>query len=149
MFEFKDFDFLTDDEIELRIFEKRPANEERKFVPAYIYNIYLAGGNEVIGEIDLRIGNNEGLFYGGHIGYAINKTYRGHYHAAKACELVKTVAKAHGMDELFITCNPDNIPSRKTCERIGAILTEIVDLPEDNDMYLEGERQKCKYQLIL
>ena len=45
------------------------------------------------------------------------------------------------MSKLYITCNPDNIPSRKTCEKLGLILEEIVDLPEDNEMYKEGERK--------
>jgi hypothetical protein len=49
----------------------------------------------------------------------------------------------------FITCNPDNWPSRKTCEWIGATLVEIVDLPPENDQYKEGERQKCRYRWIL
>jgi len=49
------------------------------------------------------------------------------------------------MEYMFITCNPDNIPSRRTCEKLGLLLQEIVDLPEDNDMYKEGERQKCIY----
>jgi hypothetical protein len=26
-------------------------------------------------------------------------------------------------------------------------LVEIVDLPEDNDMYQKGERRKCRYRL--
>jgi len=26
-------------------------------------------------------------------------------------------------------------------------LVEIVDLPEDNDMYQKGERRKCRYLL--
>lgn len=149
MFEFKDFDYISDGEIDLRINKKQPANDKIGFVPAYIYNIFLHGGNEIIGVINVRIGNNEGIYYGGHIGYSINKEYRGNHYASKACNLIKRVAEAHGMKEVFITCNPDNIPSRKTCEHIGATLVEIVDLPEHNDMYKEGERQKCRYRLSL
>jgi predicted acetyltransferase len=149
MFEFRDFDYMTDGEIDLRIRSKQPANDKLGFVPAYIYAIHLHDGQEIIGEINLRIGYNRGLYYGGHIGYAIKKEYRGHHYAAKACNLVKRVAKAHGMTELIITCNPDNIPSIKTCERIAAEFLELVDLPEDNDMYQEGERQKNRYKLSL
>lgn len=43
MFKFKDFDYLTDGEIDLKIVEKRPANEEKEFVPTYIYKITLHG----------------------------------------------------------------------------------------------------------
>ena len=51
------------------------------------------------------------------------------------------------MTELWITCNPDNLASRRTCELAGAEFMGIVDLPPDSDMYLEGERQKCRYLL--
>ena len=47
------------------------------------------------------------------------------------------------MPYVIITCNPDNLPSRRTLERLGGDLLEIVDLPPDNDMYQRGERQKC------
>ena len=59
---------------------------------------------------------------------------------------LKPIALRHGFTELWITCDPDNWPSRRTCERIGAELIEIIDLPEDLDMYLDGERQKCRYR---
>lgn len=51
------------------------------------------------------------------------------------------------MSELWITCNPDNRASRRTCELAGAALMEIVDLPSNSDMYLEGDRQKYRYRL--
>jgi tagatose 1,6-diphosphate aldolase len=53
------------------------------------------------------------------------------------------------MIKLYITCTPNNTPSRKTCEKLGLKLLEIAELPTDNDMYLEGERYKCIYEWIL
>ncbi len=149
MFQFKDFDYLTDGEIDLRIEEKVPANEEKGYVPSYKYRITLHDSDDGIGAIDIRIGYNENLCYGGNIGYGIEEAYRGNNYAAKACKIIKEVAVAHGMTRLIITCNPENIPSRKTCEIAGLKLKEIVDLPPYNDMYLEGERQKCVYEWIL
>jgi len=145
MFEFKDMDFITDGEIALRIHEKVPGNPEKEFVPAYKYNITLHDSEEPIGIIDVRIGENEKLYYGGHIGYTIEEAHRGHSYASKACRLIGKVSKVHGMDKVTITCNPDNYPSRRTCEKLGAELLEIVDLPEYNDMYKEGKRQACRY----
>jgi tagatose 1,6-diphosphate aldolase len=57
--------------------------------------------------------------------------------------------KTHGINPLWITCNPDNMPSRRTCEILGAELIEIVDLPTDTEMYRYGERRKCRYRLEL
>jgi tagatose 1,6-diphosphate aldolase len=87
--------------------------------------------------------------YGGHIGYAVDLEHRGHHYAERACRLVLALAKAHGLDTIWITCNPDNVPSRRTCERLDATLVEIVRLPEDSDMYQEGDREKCRYRVDL
>lgn len=148
MFEFKNFNYLSDGEIDLTLHEMAPANEEKGYVPAYLYYITRHNSLEIIGEIDIRIGDrdNENIYYGGNIGYGVDESYRGHNYGAKACNIIKLVGEGHGMDKLLITCNPDNLPSRKTCEKIGAKLLEIVDLPPHNEMFKEGARQKCIYE---
>lgn len=125
------------------------ANPVRKWVPTYYFAICSAKDGREIGECDLRVGHNENTWYGGNIGYSIYPEYRGHHYAAKACLLLFELAKLHNLTYLYITCNPDNYASRKTCEYAGGILESIVDLPANNDMYLEGERQKCIYKFIL
>lgn len=149
MFEFKDFDYLTDGEIDLRIEEKTPADEEKGFVPEYDYRITLHNSNENIGAIDIRIGHNENTYYGGNIGYSIEATYRGNNYASKACKIIKDVAIAHGMNRLIISCSPDNYPSRKTCEKAGFKLKEIADLPSYHELYQVGKQQMCIYEWIL
>ncbi|MFL0270091.1 GNAT family N-acetyltransferase [Candidatus Clostridium radicumherbarum] len=149
MFEFLDFDYLSDGEIDLVIEEKAETDEPKGYLPAYKYEIRLHNGKDRIGRIDIRIGHNRNTYYGGNIGYEIEEMYRGHHYASKSCRLVKQVAVAHEMDKVIITNNPNNIQSRKTCENIGANLLEIVDLPEDNEMYQLGDRQKCRYEWIL
>lgn len=53
------------------------------------------------------------------------------------------------MKYLYITCNPDNYGSRKTCEYARGKLLETVALPEGNDMRDRGEYEKCIYKFIL
>jgi predicted acetyltransferase len=146
MFEFKNIDLLSDYEIDLRIKAKIPANTEKGYVPAYKYNIFLHNTNTNVGFIDIRIGYTESLYYGGHIGYTVFEQFRGNNYALKACRLIKQVASAHEMKKLYITCNPNNIPSRRTCEKLGLKLIEIAKLPPYNDMYLEGEREVCIFE---
>ncbi|MEL6440452.1 MAG: hypothetical protein AAFQ80_14485 [Cyanobacteria bacterium J06621_8] len=43
----------------------------------------------------------------------------------------------------------DDLASRRTCEILGGKLIEIIDLPPDNDQYLDGDLQKCRYRLDL
>ena len=145
-FEFLSFDLIKGEEIDLVIERKVPELITKGYVPAYWYAINLSGSNHTIGTIDLRIGSTTLTFYGGNLGYAIDPKYRGNHYAAKACKLIQQVALAHGLHELIITCNPENIASNKTCISIGAELIDTVDLPPDNDMFLEGERQKCIYK---
>jgi tagatose 1,6-diphosphate aldolase len=85
--------------------------------------------------------------YYGHIGYNVFPPARGRHLAERACRLVLPLARAYGMRELWITCNPENVASRRTCERLGATLMEVVDLPEGFPLYQRGERQKCRYRL--
>ena len=141
---------FTNGEITLELVSTVPGNPAKNWILAQHYLIQKTSTNEPVGQIDLRLGYTLDLVrYGGNIGYSIQQAFRGHHYAAKACLLLKPVAQQYGMDVLWITCNPDNLPSRKTCEYIGATLVEIVDLPEYSDMYQEDERQKCRYRWII
>lgn len=141
---------LADSEIELRLVKDVPGNPAKEWLHALHYDIVHLDSQENIGHIDIRLGYTLSVVrYGGHFGYGINPDWRGRHYAGKACRLLVPIARDHGMDVLWITCNPDNWPSRKTCEWIGATLVEIVDLPPENDQYQEGERQKCRYRWIV
>jgi predicted acetyltransferase len=141
---------LVDGDLELVLIEKSPADPSKGYVPAYGFEMRRAGNPEAIGNISLRVGDTVRLrMYGGHLGYGVKPAFRGHHYAARACRLLFPLARRHGIRELWITCNPDNIASRRTCELAGATFVEIVDLPEDSDMYQRGERQKCRYRIDL
>ena len=148
----KDFNFLaigrlSDGEIAVRVRETCPEDFLRGYVPVYKFDVLLADTETIIGSVDRRIGDTDHLaLYAGHIGYGIEPEYRGNRYAAKACILIKQAALAHGFKTLWITCNPDNQASRRTCEILVAHFVEIVDLPEYTDMYQKGERQKCRYR---
>lgn len=150
MFQFHNPGTLIDDDLELVLVEEYPGDPEINFVPAYKFEMRLAGTSQMIGNIELRVGNtNHIVMYGGHLAYAVNPAHRGHRYAARSCKLLLALALSHNLETLWITCNPDNIASAKTCELAGAALVEVVDLPKDNDMYQKGERQKCRYKIVL
>lgn len=138
---------MSDSPVLLRFAGAFPADPEKGKVPAEHYFIVEKCSQERAGAIRLRLSNEDDILrYAGHIGYNVDEAWRGRNYAAYACLELKPVALEHGFTEVWITCDPDNWPSRRTCERIGAELVEIVDLPEDNDMYKDGERQKCRYR---
>ncbi len=146
MFEFHLFPLLSDGEIDLRLLKLVPPDLEKKHSPSYHYEIYLHQTSTLIGSIRLRIGSDESLYFPGHIGYHIFEEYRGHHYAYKACLCIKCVALSHELETLWITCNPDNIASKKTIERLLATLVEIGPIPVTHEMYLKGETHKCIYE---
>ena len=147
--QFLNTDFLESEEIKLVVNRLTEENPERNWVPAYHFHICDLDGN-IMGACDLRVGYTDGLYYGGHIGYSINEEYRGHHYAAKACELLFSLARKHGMPYLYITCVPDNLPSRKTLERLHGELLGVKELPEDNDMRVnEGKTHVCVFKFCL
>lgn len=102
------------------------------------------------GRLTLRIGNGENVTrYFGQIGYVVFPPARGRHLAERAVRLILPLAAAHGMTELWITTNPDNPASRRTCERLGANLVETVDIPRHHPLHARGERRKCRYRLEL
>lgn len=142
---FFDTDFLKNEEIQLILERTADGDPVKNWVPAYYFDICDSNGIKM-GVCDLRIGHNDMLYYGGNIGYRIDEEFRGHHYAGKACRLLFELAKKHGLQYVIITCNPDNFPSRKTCEYAGGTLLEIAELPLDNDMRSRGETEKCIFR---
>lgn len=145
---FLNTDFLENDEIKLVLERTDEGDPERDWVPAYHFAVCDKKGVKM-GACDLRIGHNDKLYYGGNIGYRVDGEYRGHHYAGKACLLLFELARRHDLGYVIITCNPDNIASRKTCEYAGGELLEIAVLPEGNDMREDGEYEKCIYRFEL
>ena len=126
--------------------ERTPGDPSRHWLPAYIFEMRVDGHK--VGGLNIRIGNTPAIVgYLGHIGYAVDPEHRGHHYAERACRLVLPLAKAHGLDAIWIMCNPDNAASRRTCERLGAIYVGTVPVPEDCDLYRHGERESCRYRV--
>lgn len=148
--EFVEPGVLLDRELSLVLGEQYLGNRAFGYAPAYRFKMVNSYDGRELGRIDLRIGNSHDLrMYSGHIGYRVHSAHRGQRYAARAVRLVLPLARHHRLGTLWITCNPDNYASRRSCELAGLELIEIVDLPPDNEMYRQGERQKCRYRLRL
>lgn len=137
---------LVDGELELVLEEHTLLAPNR--APAYRFELRARGTR--VGTASLRLGHGA-LYerYAGQIGYGVDPPFRGHRYAARACRLLFQLARLHGMTTLWITCNPENVASRRTCELVGGELVEIVDVPPELDLYREGDRQKCRYRIRL
>jgi len=120
-------------------------------LPTYHFWMVVPGETlPVVGGIGLRVGNNfDTVTYFGHIGYHVYPHARGRRYAKRACQLLLPLALRHGLDPLWITCNPDNFASRRTCELLGAKLVETIPVPENHLLHQRGDREKCRYRLDL
>jgi predicted acetyltransferase len=102
----------------------------------------------IAGGVGLRIGNSyDTVMYYGHFGYHVYPLARGKHFAERACRLLLPLAARHGLNPIWITCNPDNHASRRTCERLGAQLIEVVPVPGEHLLHQRGEFEKCRYRI--
>ena len=132
---------LSDGEIRLRFAGKHVDPLRNGWGTSFIYDIEADG--KIVGRCDLRLGSGYTLEYAGNIGYAVYLPYRGHHYAAKACLLLFKQAKHLGMSDVVITCNTDNIASYKTCELAGCTFVATKPVPDDHELYLQGDREKA------
>ena len=92
------------------------------YVPDTKYIVIDDEGNYA-GIVNLRHYLNDFLREGaGHIGYGIRKEYRGRGYAAEALRMVLEKCKEMGIEEVYMSCNKDNIASYKAQLRNGAVL---------------------------
>ena len=148
-FEFLDPGVLDGGDFELIRFATLPPDVDKGIVHGYDFRIRVNKSNLVV-QVNLRIGMTQHIMlYAGNLGYQVDPDYRGRQFAARAIKLILPIARHHGMTELWICCNPENWASRKTCERVGADLVEMIAVPPGNDLYDRGDRWNCRYRLRL
>ena len=141
---------LVDGDLQLILSEKGHKGPKGNQFPFYRFDMINRDDNMAMGWVTLRIGDTRDVLkYACHIGFDVKPEYRGNMYAARATRLLIEFAKQHGMAELWIGCSDDNLPSIKTCERVGAILVETIDVPEGIDLYDQGMRRLCRYCLKL
>ena len=112
-------------------------------VPTVYYDVLRHSDKEKVGTIDLRLSIEGNMYYYGHVGYNILKAFRGNGYAYQACLVLFDIARNEfDMDELIITCSPENIPSYKTLKKLDGELIELVKVPKGHPLYTIGEKSK-------
>ena len=136
---------FTNGVIDLRLSDEDVASEECGILDGYVFYIYKHHGLHKMGYVSLRLGESPSLYYLGHIGYRIDPPFRGQGYARQACELIRPLIREHGLRSVVITTDPDNIASRRTCERLGCVLESIVTVPDEYRVLCSGSESKCRY----
>ena len=103
----------------VRAQEKRQ-NLPKNYVPQTAY--WLVEGDKALGWLSLRHYLNKNLRrIGGHIGYEISPKFRGKGYGNEILRLGLLKAAQKGIKKVFITCDEDNIRSKKIIERNGGV----------------------------
>lgn len=136
---------LSFDRVVLRFSRVAPGNRARGFVPSHHFRILTADGTD-IGHINFRVGDTEHVrVSAGHIGFEITEAFRGHGYALQACRALAPFARTVS-ETVTITCDPDNLASRRTIERLGAQFIDEVAVPIHDPHYQRGSCTKRRYQ---
>lgn len=100
-----------------------------KFVP----NTFLVGvvNGQIVGRLSLRHTFNNFLHrFGGHIGYGVIPSQRKRGYAAEMLKQSLPIARSLGIEEVLVTCDDDNIPSRRVIEKNGGVLENKIENPD-------------------
>jgi predicted acetyltransferase len=103
--------------------------ERDKVTPGRVPNteFWLIANAEFIGQLNLRHTLNDYLLrVGGHIGYEIRPSRRRQGYGKEILQLGLQEAKAIGLQRVLLTCDENNIGSRKIIEHNGGILENII-----------------------
>lgn len=94
------------------------APRPRAYVP--FTELWMVESGEYVGRISLRHELN-GLLHewGGHIGYAVRPSARRRGYASAALSGMLALCRERGMEEVLVTCDVDNVASRRIIEGHG------------------------------
>jgi predicted acetyltransferase len=99
------------------------------------------------GDLSLRHRLNDSLRrYGGHIGYTIRPSQRGKGYGKLLCKLGIEAARQRGIGAILITCDDDNLASRRIIEANGGRLCDTIDNGREaltRRYWVDCGRQSC------
>jgi predicted acetyltransferase len=99
-------------------------------VPSDKYMAVRSEDNKVVGIIDFRHHIDHPILsvWGGHIGYSVHPDERRKGIAKAMLRLNLMECQRYGLNKVLITCDHDNIASRKTILANGGIFEKSVDV---------------------
>ena len=97
------------------------------FVTAHTF--FALDDNKIVGIINARHELNDYLLnFGGHIGYSVRKSERRKGYGKNMLNYTSQFLFSLGLEKILITCDKNNIASRRTIESCGGILeNEVVE----------------------
>jgi predicted acetyltransferase len=97
------------------------------FVPTT--SVWWVEGDEYLGRLGIRhrLAPGRAGQRNGHIGYDVRPSARRQGHATAMLAAALPIAASLGLSRVLITCDEDNVASRRTIERNGGVLHDQFD----------------------
>jgi len=87
--------------------------------------LWWVDGDEYLGRLSIRHQLTDALReFGGHIGYMVRPSARGQGHAGAMLAAALPIARDLGIDPALLTCDADNVGSRRVIESNGGVLED-------------------------
>lgn len=138
---------LSYGEVLLRFARVVFGDPDRGFVPYYHFRILRPGGSDV-GHINFRVGDTDHVRQCvGHVGFEMAEGFRGHRYAWQSCRALAPFIRSI-YPAVILTCDPDNLASRRTIEDLGTLFMDEVSVPPHDPQYERGSRSKRRYAWI-
>ncbi|CAN2924373.1 GNAT family N-acetyltransferase [Streptococcus dysgalactiae] len=114
-------------------------------------NYYYFLDDELVARIGCRWQLEKGDLerFGGHIGYVTRPDYRGQGIMTELLLFALECYRERGILRVLITANRYNIASRRTIEKVGGILEDIVQVPMDYNVSLMAGQELARYWINL
>jgi len=142
--------FGSDRDLELVLNEKTMATEPDATVPVYKFKMIHAHSGREMGEINLRAGYTENIeLYRGNIGFSVYEGFRGNHLSGRSCLLLRPFIQSLGLEAVWLTCDLNNIASRRNLEYAGAQYIDTRRVPDDSpyaSFYPVHARVKLRYR---
>ena len=112
--------------------ERKGIDLQKDYVPAT--TLWLVDNDEFIGRLQIRhiLGTENLQKLHGHIGYYIRPSKRKQGYGSKILELGLKETKKLGIEKALITCNVDNVGSKKIIEKHGGVFEGEIEDTDKN-----------------
>ncbi len=111
------------------------------YVPSNVYLAIRISDNKLIGIIDIRKGLSDFLYnYGGNIGYSVIPDERKKGYVTEMLKQILPKCKAMNINRVLLTCDKENIASRKAIIANGGVLEN--EVPDNSHLGKSGTIQR-------